>query len=113
MVTNKRIILGIATRKPVAKPAILVLLTAGLVCWPSSSSLAQPIYAYQVPSTAPFGALDQDDMKILLSPALADQACGPVAAVNSLVFLQNLYPQIYDNNLVGDDPSDWMDPQPS
>ncbi|MGH7153573.1 MAG: hypothetical protein ACREF3_06550, partial [Acetobacteraceae bacterium] len=27
-------------------------------------------------------------------------ACGPVAAVNSLVFLQNKYPDIYDNSLI-------------
>src|ERR1017187_8731056 len=50
-----------------------------------------------------FGHVNQND------PALAgvcaaggvSYACGPTAAVNSFVFLENMYPGLYDNTLTG------------
>jgi len=71
------------------------------------SSPAQPIYQAYLP-IAYFGYLDQDDLLNVLPPGLAAQACGPVAAVDSLVFLQNQYPNIYGSNLVGDHLFDWI-----
>jgi hypothetical protein len=49
-----------------------------------------------------FGDLSQNDPG-LAGVCVADNtryACGPVAAANSLVFLQNQYPQIYGNALI-------------
>jgi len=43
-----------------------------------------------------YGNLKQSD--VLSCP---NDACGPAAAVNSFVFLQNMYPNIYDHKLVG------------
>src|SRR2546423_13866432 len=37
-----------------------------------------------------------------------EQACGPTAAVNSFVFLQNKYPDIYGMELTGDTYDSWM-----
>ncbi|MBD3236565.1 MAG: PEP-CTERM sorting domain-containing protein [Candidatus Eisenbacteria bacterium] len=41
-----------------------------------------------------YGNLDQDDI-----PGIGAVACGPTAAVNSFVYLENAYPWIYDNSL--------------
>jgi hypothetical protein len=65
----------------------------GLPAWPAMVTI----------DPALFGHLNQND------PALAgvcaaggvSYACGPVAATNSFVFLQNRYPTIYDNLLTG------------
>jgi len=50
-----------------------------------------------------YGGLDQH------STHCADLGCGPAAAVNSFVFLQNTYPNIYGNNLAGDNYETWVD----
>lgn len=42
-----------------------------------------------------FGNLDQDDI-----PGFGGIACGPTAAVNSFVYLENAYPWVYDNSLI-------------
>jgi hypothetical protein len=44
-----------------------------------------------------YGNLDQDDI-----PAGGEVDCGPTAAVNSLVYLENKYPGIYDRHLIPD-----------
>ncbi len=49
---------------------------------------------------AKYGQLKQSD--IVNCP---NEACGPAAAVNSFVFLQNMYPSVYGAKLVGLDPS--------
>jgi hypothetical protein len=43
-----------------------------------------------------YGNLKQKDV-----PECPNEACGPTAAVNSMVFLQNMYPGIFDHNFVG------------
>ena len=50
-----------------------------------------------------YGGLDQH------STHCPDLACGPSAAVNSFVFLQNMYPGIYGNSLAGDNYETWVD----
>jgi hypothetical protein len=50
-----------------------------------------------------YGGLDQH------STLCADLACGPSAAVNSFVFLQNKYPGIYGSDLAGDTYENWVD----
>ena len=45
-----------------------------------------------------YGNLDQDNV----DPIWGNVACGPTAAVNSFVYLQNKYPKIYDEKLVPD-----------
>ena len=45
-----------------------------------------------------FGSLDQDDTAAC--GGAGEVACGPTAAVNSFVWLQNNYPDIYDNSLI-------------
>ena len=58
---------------------------------------------------AKYGNLDQSDVEQLALDmgmgGFAGCLCGPTAAVNSFVFLQNMYPHIYDNKLVKDDPA--------
>jgi hypothetical protein len=50
-----------------------------------------------------FGHLDQNDPGLAntCSAGGVNYACGPVAAVNSFVFLENMYPGTYDNLLTG------------
>ena len=50
-----------------------------------------------------YGGLDQH------STHCPDLACGPASAVNSFVFLQNMYPEIYGNSLAGDTYENWID----
>lgn len=49
-----------------------------------------------------YGHLDQH------STDCSDLGCGPTAAVNSFVFLQNKYPDIYGMKLTGDTYDSWM-----
>jgi hypothetical protein len=51
-----------------------------------------------------FGNLKQTDTTAC-SGIDGTQACGPTAAVNSFVFLQNRYPGIYDNSLIQNGPA--------
>jgi hypothetical protein len=50
-----------------------------------------------------YGGLDQH------STLCPDLSCGPSAAVNSFVFLQNMYPGIYGDNLAGPTYENWVD----
>jgi hypothetical protein len=50
-----------------------------------------------------YGNLDQDDI-----PNGGEVDCGPTAAINSFVYLQNKYPGIYDSNLAGDTYADYI-----
>jgi hypothetical protein len=56
---------------------------------------AVTVYDVDLTTQANFGNLNQHDV-----PGCGDFACGPTAAVNSFVFLQNKYPDIYDTSLV-------------
>jgi len=66
-----------------------VVLMAGL-----ATPAAALVYDVQLTTTL-FGDLDQNDV-----PVIGACACGPTAAVNSFVYLQNAYPGIYGNSLV-------------
>jgi hypothetical protein len=49
-----------------------------------------------------FGHLSQNDpgLAAICAANMANYACGPVAAVNSFVYLQTKFPGIYDNSLI-------------
>ncbi len=64
--------------------------------------LASPVWAteYNIlkdPNQQLYGNLDQDDT---IPPPLGQVMCGPTAAVNSFIYLQNAYPGIYNSSLV-------------
>jgi len=44
-----------------------------------------------------YGNLNQNDI-----PGVGNIACGPTAAVNSFVYLENMYPKVYDHKLIPD-----------
>ncbi len=73
---------------------LVVLASAVLL---ASAGHALTIYDIQLDQTM-FGHLDQDDTSAC--GGQGQVACGPTAAVNSLVWLQNQYPDIYDNSLI-------------
>ena len=79
-------------------PALRALTSAALCAAALLSLPARAATEYSV-SWDPglFGNLDQDD-----TTACGDFACGPTAAVNSFVFLQNQAPGLYGNRLVPD-----------
>ncbi|MCL6518801.1 MAG: PEP-CTERM sorting domain-containing protein [Armatimonadetes bacterium] len=73
------------------------------------------IWAQEPPSydvqkeIALYGNLKQGDI-----PGWGGVACGPTAAINSFVYLQNKYPSVYDSHLIGDadgdgDSNDYQD----
>ena len=49
-----------------------------------------------------YGTLDQHNV----DPVFGDVSCGPTSAVNSFVYLQNKYPDIYGESLVEDSNND-------
>jgi len=65
----------------------------------SGSALAATVYDIQLDHLK-FGNLDQDDTAAC--GGAGQLACGPTAAVNSFVWLQNQYPGIYGDNLILD-----------
>lgn len=75
-----------------AAAAALALAFAGV-------ARAGPVYSIQLPINM-FGNLDQDDVPTCKDANNVSYTCGPTAAVNSFVWLQNSHPEIYDNNLV-------------
>jgi hypothetical protein len=100
---------AVAAAAHVVLPSVLlVLVTTGL----SSRLCAAPIDVGLIDPMmiqAKYGNLDQSDVEQLAADmgmgGFAGCLCGPTAAVNSFVFLQNMYPHIYDNRLVKDDPA--------
>jgi hypothetical protein len=80
-------------------------LWVALVCLLPTPALAVAVFNIDL-GASNFGNLDQDD-----TTACANVACGPTAAVNSYVFLQNKYPVIYDNSLILDNNMNGFDYQ--
>ena len=70
---------------------VAIMLVAGLG-WPAGAEE----YNVQKDTTL-YGNLNQN-----LIPGIGACACGPTAAVNSLVYLENAYPGIYNRSLVPD-----------
>lgn len=77
----------------------------------SMGALAVSAYLFATPATAvtvrdisldhtQFGNLDQDDVPVCKDGSGNSFSCGPTAAVNSFVWLQNRYPDVYGNNLI-------------
>ncbi|MHC4673312.1 MAG: PEP-CTERM sorting domain-containing protein [Planctomycetota bacterium] len=66
-------------------------------------SSAQAVLSFNIDKTqeANYGNLDQDD----INPG-GQFMCGPTAAVNSFVYLQNRYPGLYNSSLIGDADND-------
>lgn len=62
----------------------------------AASVHAAPTFDVEIPDRL-FGHLKQN-----LVPGCGAVACGPTATVNSFVFLQNQYPEIYGNKLIPD-----------
>jgi hypothetical protein len=69
-------------------------LVAVAVCLLAATAQAATEYCIEK-DIALYGNLDQDDI-----PGIGVCACGPTAAVNSFVYLQNAYPNVYDSLLV-------------
>jgi hypothetical protein len=74
----------------------------------SANGLGSKVLAVTMYKTPPldinkYGYLNQNDV-----PGIGDCACGPTSAVNSFVFLQNMYPNIYDNKLTGNTSQSWI-----
>lgn len=79
------------------KLAIAVLCAGALVaCVTAGWAQEPPTYDIQK-DTALYGNLNQNHI-----PIWGGVACGPTAAVNSFVYLQNAYPGFYDSYLIGD-----------
>lgn len=72
-----------------------------LLAW-TSTLWAQAPPSYHVQKEIQlYGNLKQGDI-----PVWGGVACGPTAAINSFVYLQNKYPSVYDSNLIGDADND-------
>ena len=107
MVTINRIFLGVERRQTLAVAVTLAVLAAGLACWPSTSLADPPPYnASETFSVLGWGQNALADTYDL-GPALANQACGPVAATYGLIYLQNTYPASYGTKLAGSQWDDW------
>lgn len=65
---------------------------------------ATPIDYSASEDVSAFGHLRQKDLEDLNK--LGDIACGPSSATNSFLFLQNRWPDIYDNKLIPKNPGD-------
>ena len=79
------------------KNKIAIFLLALMLIIGLTSSNAQAIVYDIEKDWTLYGDLNQN-----LIPGIGSMACGPTAAVNSFVYLENQYPGIYDHNLVPD-----------
>jgi hypothetical protein len=79
------------------KKKITIFLLAILVILGLTSSNAQALLYEIEKDWTLYGSLNQNTI-----PDIGSMACGPTAAVNSFVYLQNKYPNIYDKKLVPD-----------
>jgi hypothetical protein len=83
------------TRVPLCSVLALIALV-----FLASPAVAVPIsYNVDLTTQAQFGNLKQTDVTGCAGDATGQIACGPAAAVNSFVFLQNRFPNIYDQRL--------------
>ncbi len=84
------------------KQVVAVLMLAAFLAVPASAD----IWEIQKPIEL-YGTLSQNDPLLvdLLGPDIASMACGPVAVTNSFVYLENAYPQIYNQSLTNGDPA--------
>src|SRR5262245_35686701 len=81
--------------KRMAPFTTLALIAVVLLAGPA---LAAPIsYDVDLNSDNQFGTLKQTDVTGCENNPTGTLACGPTAAVNSFVFLENVYPTIYGN----------------
>ncbi len=79
--------------------SLLGLVLVALLATPAT---AVTLYHHDLdPTHMLFGNLDQHDVPGCGSGDM-NVACGPTAAVNSFAFLQNKFPNIYDNKLIPD-----------
>ena len=75
-------------------------LAVGLLAVVTAAGLVSPVWAVQYSIQKPqnlYGTLNQN-----LIPGGGQFMCGPTAAVNSFVYLENAYPLVYNRNLVPD-----------
>ena len=86
----------IAVRRKPAKLILYVFCLLGAAI--SFSVLTAQAITYDIQKDwTLYGDLNQNSI-----PGIGSMACGPTAAVNSFVYLQNSYPDIYDHYLVPD-----------
>ena len=86
------------------KRFILILAPVAVVVLLCATPSTSGAILYQIQKDVElYGNLDQDDIA-----GGGEVDCGPVAAVNSFVYLENKYPDVYDRHLVPDieDPPD-------
>ncbi len=84
--------------RKLCRMAVALLVT--VLVWPVFMAEAQEIVYDITKNPLLYGNLSQNDP---LMGAIGPDACGPVAAVNSFVYLENAYPGVYDRMLVPDD----------
>jgi hypothetical protein len=77
-----------------SKNLLFGLLIVGILVLLRVPARAVTVYNVDLTTQANFGNLNQHDT------ACGNFACGPTAAVNSFVFLQDKYPDIYDSSLI-------------
>ncbi len=83
-----------AMSKRFSTASALALITFVLLVGPA---LAAPIsYNVDLNTDNQFGGLKQTDVTGCEGDPAGQLACGPAAAVNSFVFLENVYPKTYD-----------------
>jgi hypothetical protein len=75
----------------------VLFVVMGLVAFASVSQANDPVLYHVEKDVDLYGNLDQDDI-----PGGGEVDCGPTAAVNSFVYLENKYPITYDRSLVPD-----------
>jgi len=86
-----------AMSKRFSTVSALALITFVLLVGPA---LAAPIsYNVDLNTDNQFGGLKQTDVTGCEGDPAGQLACGPAAAVNSFVFLENVYPKTYDHKL--------------
>jgi len=77
---------------------ILIVLLAGALLLSAPAASRATLYSIDKdPNRVLYGNLDQDDI-----PGIGANACGPAAAVNSFVYLENRYPGYFDRSLIPD-----------
>ncbi|WP_428937833.1 hypothetical protein [Fontivita pretiosa] len=85
------------------------LLCGVVVALAAPASIAATYSIDLDPNDTLFGRLDQDDISPGGTGATGANSCVPTATMNSFIFLQNRYPNIYGNNneLSGTHNGDW------
>jgi hypothetical protein len=81
------------------------LVCAAVLLLHAAIAVAGSVYSVSEP-TAGYGFLSQENATV--AAEFGSQGCGPTAAANSLLYLQNLYPNVYGDKLVANGDTDTL-----